>query len=58
MCSSDLAWSLARLPRRETRLLLETLRVRQVCPDPSRRFPLGRRPVPYEEAVAAVLRGR
>ena len=54
----QLAWSLVRLPRRETRLLLETLRTRQVCADPSRRFPLGRRPVTYEEAVQAVLRGR
>ena len=50
------AWTLARLPRRETRLLLETLRDRQVCPDPSRRFPLGRRPLGYEAAVAEVLR--
>ena len=54
----QLAWSLVRMPRRETRLLLETLRARQVCPDPSRRFPLGRRPVGYAEAVQAVLRGR
>lgn len=54
----QLAWSLVRLPRRETRLLLETLRARQVCTDPSRRFPLGRRPVDYEEAVQAVLAGR
>ena len=54
----QLAWSLVRLPRRETRLLLETLRTRQVCTDPSRRFPLGRRPVGYEDAVQAVLRGR
>jgi uncharacterized protein YbjT (DUF2867 family) len=54
----QLAWSLVRLPRRETRLLLETLRARQVCTDPSRRFPLGRRPVSYEDAVQAVLRER
>ena len=54
----QLAWSLVRLPRRETRLLLETLRTRQVCADPPRRFPLGRRPVTYAEAVQAVLRGR
>ncbi len=47
----QLAWSLARLPRRETRLLLQTLRERQVA-DPSRRFPLGRRPL----ALDAVLR--
>lgn len=43
----QLAWSLARLPRRETRLLLQTLRERQVA-DPSRRFPLGRRPLTIE----------
>ena len=54
----QLAWSLVRLPRRETRLLLETLRTRQVCADPSRRYPLGRRPATYEEAVQAVLRER
>ncbi|MEX2447058.1 MAG: NAD(P)H-binding protein [Dehalococcoidia bacterium] len=54
----QLAWSLARLPRRETRLLLETLRERQVCTDPSRRFPLGRRPVPYTTALAEVAAGR
>ena len=34
------------LPRRETRLLLETLRTRQVCTDPSLRFPLPQRPQP------------
>ncbi len=50
------AWTLARLPRRETRLLLETLRDRQVCPDPSRRFPLGRRPLTFDAAVAEILR--
>ena len=49
------AWSLARLPRRETRLLLATLRERQVCTDPSRRFPLPQRPVTYEQALEAVL---
>lgn len=49
----QLAWSLARLPRRETRLLLETLRERQVA-DPSRRFPLGRRPLTLEAALEAV----
>ena len=54
----QLPWSLVRLPRRETRLLLQTLRARQVCADPSRRFPLGRRPVSYAEAVQAVLRRR
>lgn len=49
-------WTLARLPRGETRLLVETLRARQVCPDPSRRFPLGRRPLSYENALKE-LRG-
>lgn len=49
----QLAWSLARLPRRETRLLLETLRERQVA-DPSRRFPLDRRPLGLDAALAAV----
>ncbi len=53
----QLAWTLARLPRRETRLILETLRERQVCADPSRRFPLGRRPLTYAAALAAVLSG-
>lgn len=50
----QIAWSLARLPRRETRLLLETLRDRQVCADPSRRFPLDRRPLTLDAAVAEV----
>ena len=48
------AWSLARLPRRETRLLLETLREPQVCADPSRRFPLPHRPLTLAQALAAV----
>lgn len=47
-----LGWTLARLPRAETALLVETLRERQVCTDPSRRFPLGRRPLSYEDATA------
>lgn len=54
----QLAWSLARLPRRETRLLLETLRERQVCPDPSRRFPLGRRPLDLDAAIAEAIQRR
>ncbi|MDA0270873.1 MAG: NAD(P)H-binding protein [Chloroflexi bacterium] len=54
----QIAWSLARLPRRETRLLLETLRERQVCVDPSRRFPLGRRPLDLEAALAEVATAR
>ena len=49
------AWSLARLPRRETRLLLETLREPQVCTDPSRRFPLPHRPMTLTQALGAVL---
>jgi uncharacterized protein YbjT (DUF2867 family) len=49
-----LGWSLGRLPRSETSLLVETLRERQVCPDPSRRFPLGRRPLTFEAAAEAV----
>ena len=51
----QLAWTLARLPRRETRLLLETLREPQVCADPSRHFPLPHRPMGYRAALAAVL---
>ncbi len=46
-----LGWSLGRLPRAETNLLVETLRERQVCPDPSRRFPLERRPLAFEDAI-------
>lgn len=53
----QLAWTLARLPRRETRLLLETLRTRQVCADPSLRFPLPQRPQPLAAALAAVVEG-
>ncbi|MDA1009863.1 MAG: NAD(P)H-binding protein [Chloroflexi bacterium] len=53
-----LGWSLGRLPRSETSLLVSTLRERQVCPDPSRRFPLGRRPLTYEDAIRAVRAGR
>jgi uncharacterized protein YbjT (DUF2867 family) len=49
------AWTLARLPRREARLLLETLREPQVCRDPSRRFPLPRRPLGYQQALAALM---
>jgi uncharacterized protein YbjT (DUF2867 family) len=50
-------WTLARLPRGETRLLVETLRERQVCPDPSRRFPLGRRPLTFQDALKEVAGG-
>jgi uncharacterized protein YbjT (DUF2867 family) len=52
--TEQVAWTLARLPRREARLLLETLRDPQVCRDPSRRFPLGRRPLTYGQALAAL----
>lgn len=48
------AWTLARLPRREARLLLATLREPMVCRDPSRRFPLGRRPLTAAQALAAL----
>jgi uncharacterized protein YbjT (DUF2867 family) len=50
--SEHAAWTLARLPRRETRLLLETLRDAQVCRDPSRRFPLPHRPLTYSQTLA------
>ena len=53
--SEQLAWTLARLPRRETRMLLGTLREPQVCADPSRRFPLPHRPMTYRQALAAML---
>jgi uncharacterized protein YbjT (DUF2867 family) len=55
--SSQLAWTLARLPRRETTLQLGALRERQVCPDPSRRFPLPHRPLGLRAALAAVIEG-
>ena len=48
----QLAWTVARLPRHETRLALEMLRARQVCTDPSRRFPLPHRPAGYLAALA------
>lgn len=51
----QLAWRAARLPRRETRLALETLRERQVCTDPSRRFPLPHRPLGYLAALAEAV---
>lgn len=49
-----LAGTLGRLPGSEAGMLIETLRERQVCPDPSLRFPLGRRPLPLEAALQAV----
>ena len=54
--SEQIAWRAARLPRRETRLALETLRERQVCVDPSRRFPLTHRPLGYLAALAEATR--
>ena len=51
----QMAWSLGRLPRREARLELETLRERQVCVDPSRRFPLPHRPLGHRAALGAVV---
>ncbi len=52
LATTALGWSLARRPWRETRLLVETLREPQLCRDPSLRFPLPHRPLPYREAVA------
>jgi uncharacterized protein YbjT (DUF2867 family) len=52
--SEQFGWTLARLPRRETAAWLETLRDRQVCPDPSRRFPLPHRPKGLRDALLAV----
>ncbi len=49
-----LAGTLGRLPRNETAVLVQTLRERQVCPDPSLRFPLGRRPLTLEAAIGAL----
>lgn len=48
------AWTLARMPRRDARLLFETLLEPMVCRDPSRRFPLDRRPLTYAQALAAL----
>lgn len=42
------------MPRRDARLLLETLREPMVCRDPSRHFPLDRRPLTYAQALAAL----
>ena len=53
--TEQMAWTLARLPRRKTRLLLEALREPQVSGDPSRRFPLPHRPLTYREALSALL---
>jgi uncharacterized protein YbjT (DUF2867 family) len=56
MVSGSLSWALARRHPRRSRLLLETFRAPQLCTDPSRRFPLPHRPLPYRQAVLA-LRG-
>lgn len=50
------SWAVTRLPRRRTRLLLETLAERQVCADPSRRFPLPHRPRGYRQTVTELDR--
>ncbi|MSP21440.1 MAG: NAD-dependent epimerase/dehydratase family protein [Dehalococcoidia bacterium] len=46
------SWALGGYRPRETRLLLETYLERQVCTDPSRRFPLPHRPLPLRQALA------
>jgi uncharacterized protein YbjT (DUF2867 family) len=53
--TEQLAWTLARLPRRKMRLLIETLREPQICRDPSRRFPLPQRPLTYGQALDVLL---
>ena len=53
--TAGLAWALGPRRWRASRLLLATLSEPQVCSDPSRRFPLPHRPVPYRQAAAAVL---
>ncbi|HJM74961.1 MAG TPA: NAD(P)H-binding protein [Dehalococcoidia bacterium] len=53
--TEQLAWTLARLPRRKTRLLIETLREPQICTDLSQRFPLPQRPMAYRQALAVLL---
>ena len=47
-----------RRPRRwrRNRLLLEPLQERQICADPSSRFPLPRRPLGYAAAIAELAR--
>ena len=54
LTTTALGWAVARRPWRETRLLIETLRESQLCRDPSLRFPLPHRPLPYREAVAGL----
>lgn len=50
------SWATTGLPRQRTRALLETLGARQVCADPSRRFPLPHRPQGYRQAVVELPR--
>lgn len=45
------AWALGGYRPREARLLLEAYLERQVCADPSRRFPLSHRPLAYAQAL-------
>lgn len=47
-----LAGTIGRLPRGEASIQIATLRERQVCPDPSLRYPLGRRPLTLDAAMA------
>lgn len=46
------AWGIAGFRPRVARLLQQTYLARQVCADPSRRFPLSHRPLPYRQALA------
>lgn len=52
LAQSWASWALGRFRPREAKLLLEAYRERQVCADPSRRFPLPHRPLPYRQALA------
>lgn len=46
------SWLMNRHGPRAARLLLGSYCARQVCADPSRRFPLPQRPVGYRQALA------
>jgi uncharacterized protein YbjT (DUF2867 family) len=48
------SWATRHSAPRRTRALVETLFERQLCTDPSRRFPLPHRPLSYREALAAL----
>ena len=50
-------WAAHRGSPRRARALLETLFERQLCTDPSRRFPLPHRPLPFRSALASMLDG-